>query len=173
MAATGSRTSPSGISALSNDSNAGNSYQSNTTSAPVPPNSPEAARQKSWRRKELRKVRSVDLDKPESLLLLPESRIAPVPAQLHFLSASSPGGFQPTLLQQSYAQQSNSLNNRSLSNTSNTSPFTATQELLNIKCDTENSSDYGASGASLEMTYSPNRYCTFFVCFVLDVSSQV
>ncbi|XP_058846331.1 mitogen-activated protein kinase kinase kinase 1-like isoform X1 [Acipenser ruthenus] len=156
MAATGSRTSPSGISELSNDSNAGNSYQSNTTSAPVPPNSPEAARQKSWRRKELRKVRSVDLDKPESLLLSPESGIDPVPAQLHFLSASSPGGFQPTLLQQSYAQQSNSLNNRSLSNTSNTSPFTATQELLNIKCNTENSSDYGASGASLEMTSSPN-----------------
>ncbi|XP_061119428.1 mitogen-activated protein kinase kinase kinase 1 isoform X2 [Conger conger] len=166
MATAGSRTSSSGISELNNGINVGSASQGNSGS-PGLPSSPGAAKNRTgensqWRRKDLRKVRSVDLDKPESLLLSPETGTAPISAQLHFLSISSPGAVQATLLQQTrHIQQSNSVTDRPLSdNTSNTKSLsTAAQELLNTSL--KNSSDhlcadYGAPGTSVDVIATQN-----------------
>uniref|UniRef100_H3AF69 Mitogen-activated protein kinase kinase kinase 1 n=1 Tax=Latimeria chalumnae TaxID=7897 RepID=H3AF69_LATCH len=77
-------------------------------------NKASAADRSDWRRKQLRKVRSVDLDKPESLLL-PEAELHShlhSQQQLHFLSASGSGGggggvsLQAAFLQQQLVAQS-------------------------------------------------------------------
>ncbi|KAJ8286722.1 hypothetical protein GJAV_G00042570 [Gymnothorax javanicus] len=166
MATAGSRTSSSVINDLNNGTNGGSSSQGNSGS-PGLPSSPGTTKNKTgensqWRRKDLRKVRSVDLDKPESLLLSPETGTAPISAQLHFLSVSSPGAVQATLLQQTrHAQQSNSVSDHSLSDsTSNTNSLsTAAQELLNTSLKPSSdriSADYGVSGTSVEVIASQN-----------------
>ncbi|KAJ8401904.1 hypothetical protein AAFF_G00374850 [Aldrovandia affinis] len=166
MATAGSRTSSSGISDLNNGINVGSASQGNSGS-PDLPSSPGTAKSRTgensqWRRKDLRKVRSVDLDKPESLLLSPETGTAPISAQLHFLSVSSPGAVQATLLHQTrHIQQSNSITDHPRSdNTSNTNSLSAAaQELLNTSF--KNSSDhlgadYGAPGTSVEVIATQN-----------------
>ncbi|KAG7476931.1 hypothetical protein MATL_G00087960 [Megalops atlanticus] len=163
MATAGSRTSSSGISESNNGINVGSASQGNSGS-PGLPSSPGTAKSRSgentqWRRKDLRKVRSVDLDKPESLLLSPETGTPPISAQLHFLSVSSPGAVPATLLQQSrHIQQSNSITDHPLSDNTSNSLSTAAQELLNTF---KNSSDhlgvdYGASGTSVEVIATQN-----------------
>ncbi|XP_036385174.1 mitogen-activated protein kinase kinase kinase 1 isoform X2 [Megalops cyprinoides] len=163
MATAGSRTSSSGISESNNGINVGSASQGNSGS-PGLPSSPGTAKSRSgenaqWRRKDLRKVRSVDLDKPESLLLSPETGTPPISAQLHFLSVSSPGAVPATLLQQSrHIQQSNSITDHPLSDNTSNSLSIAAQELLNTF---KNSSDhlgvdYGASGTSVEVIATQN-----------------
>ncbi|XP_064163032.1 mitogen-activated protein kinase kinase kinase 1 isoform X2 [Anguilla rostrata] len=166
MATAGSRTSSSGISELNNGINVGSASQGYSGS-PGLPSSPGTAKNRTgensqWRRKDLRKVRSVDLDKPESLLLSPETGTAPISAQLHFLSVSSPGAVQATLLQQTrHIQQSNSVTDNPLSdNTSNTNSLsTAAQELLNTSLKNSSdhlSADYGVPGTSVEVVATQN-----------------
>lgn len=162
MATAGSRTSSSSSGSLesNNGTNVGSGPQG-SLSNPGLPSSPGKAKRgtgenSQWRRKELRKVRSVDLDKPEVLLLSPETGTAPISAQLHFLSVSSPGAVQATLLQQTHhIQQSDSLTGDSLSDKASNSLSTAAQELL--KTSFKNSSDHlnadnGATGTSVEVT---------------------
>ncbi|KAJ8371601.1 hypothetical protein AAFF_G00306870 [Aldrovandia affinis] len=88
MAAAGSRTSSSGISDLNNGINVGSISHSNSSTSSLPSNVRTAktgtGENSQWKRKELRKVRSVDLDKPELLLLSPETGTAPISAELHF-----------------------------------------------------------------------------------------
>ncbi|XP_012992709.3 mitogen-activated protein kinase kinase kinase 1 isoform X2 [Esox lucius] len=164
MATAGSRTSSSGIYESNNGTNIGSGPQGNS-STPSLPSSPGKAKSSTgenaqWRRKELRKVRSVDLDKPESLLLSPETGTAPISAQLHFLSISSPGAVQATLLQQTHhIQQSNSLTDHPLSDKASNNFSPAAQELLNISL--KNSSDHlspdnGATGTSIELSATQN-----------------
>ncbi|XP_066567567.1 mitogen-activated protein kinase kinase kinase 1 isoform X2 [Amia ocellicauda] len=103
-AAAGSRTSSSGITELNNGNSLGNPSQAqpHTPSLPSGPGTVKSSGGGSasqWRRKELRKVRSVDLDQAEALLLSPDTGTAPISAQLHFLSVSSPGGIQAAVLQ--------------------------------------------------------------------------
>uniref|UniRef100_A0A8C9VAH5 Mitogen-activated protein kinase kinase kinase 1 n=1 Tax=Scleropages formosus TaxID=113540 RepID=A0A8C9VAH5_SCLFO len=84
MATAGSRTSSSGTAAESNNGvNVANAPQDGC-SAPAVPSGPGTAEGSQWKRRELWKVRSVDLDnKPESLLLLqsPDGGAAPAPAE--------------------------------------------------------------------------------------------
>ncbi|XP_015462852.3 mitogen-activated protein kinase kinase kinase 1 isoform X2 [Astyanax mexicanus] len=115
MATAGSRTSSSGPLDSSGGLDAGNSPRGSSSVPGLPSGAAgkakrSAAESSQWRRKELRKVRSVDLDGSESLLLASESGAAPsaAAAQLHFLSASSPGAVQATLLQQSHRVQHSS-----------------------------------------------------------------
>ncbi|KAL4617631.1 mitogen-activated protein kinase kinase kinase 1 isoform X1 [Arapaima gigas] len=105
MATAGSRTSSSGTVAESNNGvNLANASQ-DKCSAPAVPSGPGTAEGSQWRRRELWKVRSVDLDsKAESLLQPPDGGAAPVAAQLHFSSVSSPGAVQAALLQQQSAR---------------------------------------------------------------------
>ncbi|XP_063066479.1 mitogen-activated protein kinase kinase kinase 1 isoform X2 [Engraulis encrasicolus] len=164
MATAGSRTSSSSSASLesNNGTNVGSGPQG-SLSTPGLPSSPGKAKRgtgenSQWRRKELRKVRSVDLDKPEALLLSPDTGAAPISAQLHFSSISSPGAVQATLLQQTHhLQQSDSLGitGETLSDKASNSLSTAAQELL--KTSFKNSSDHlnadnGATGTSVEMT---------------------
>lgn len=165
MATAGSRTSSSVISESNNGTNVGGGPQESSsslglTSSPGKVKS-STGENSQWRRKELRKVRSVDLDKPESLLLSPETGTAPISAQLHFLSISSPGAVQATLLQQTHhIQQINSLSDHSLSDKTSNSLSSATQELL--KSSFKHSSDHlspdnGATGTSVEVSATQNR----------------
>ncbi|XP_062333636.1 mitogen-activated protein kinase kinase kinase 1 [Osmerus eperlanus] len=163
MATAGSRTSSSGISNSNNGTNVGSGPQGNS-SDPGLPSSPGKAKSNTgensqWRRKELRKVRSVDLDKPESLFLSPETGTAPISAQLHFLSISSPGAVQATLLQQAHhIQKSNSLTDHPISDKSNTLT-SAAQELLKTSLKHYSdplSPDNGATGTSMEVSASQN-----------------
>ncbi|XP_076875818.1 LOW QUALITY PROTEIN: mitogen-activated protein kinase kinase kinase 1 [Brachyhypopomus gauderio] len=162
MATAGSRTSSSGLLDSNNGTNVGNGPQG-SSSAPGLSHSPGKAKRNTgensqWRRKELRKVRSVDLDKPEALLLSPETGTAPISAQLHFLSASSPGAVQATLLQQSrHVQHSNSLTEHPFIDQQSNSLASAAQELL--KTSFKNSSDHlstdnGATGTSMEVNFT-------------------
>ncbi|KAJ7988198.1 hypothetical protein DPEC_G00321120 [Dallia pectoralis] len=164
MATAGSRTSSSGIYDSNSGTHIGSGPRGNS-SVPCLPSSPGKAKSSAgenaqWRRKELRKVPSVDLDKPESLLLSPETGTAPISAQLHFLSASSPGAVQATLLQQSHhIQQSNSLTDHPHSDKTSSSFSQATQGLLNISLKHNSdhlSRDNGASGTSVELCATQN-----------------
>ncbi|XP_072570916.1 mitogen-activated protein kinase kinase kinase 1 isoform X1 [Paramormyrops kingsleyae] len=145
MATAGSRTSSSGIPESNNGITVGSASQGNSGSAGSQ-SSPGSARigggeSAQWRRRELRKVRSVDLDKPESLLLSPDSGAA----HLRFLSASSPGAVQQ---QSQHIPGSGSLTGSPLSdNASNIVPDA--QELLTTSL--KNSSDYGAAGTPEEV----------------------
>ncbi|KAL0965006.1 hypothetical protein UPYG_G00275550 [Umbra pygmaea] len=162
MATAGSRTSSSGIYESNNGTNIGSGPQGNS-STPSIPSSPGKAKSSTaensqWRRKELRKVRSVDLDKPESFLLSPETGTAPISAQLHFLSVSSPGAVQATLLQQTHhIQHSNSLTEHPLSDKTSNTLSSAAQELLKTSFSSDHlSPDNGATGTSMELSASHN-----------------
>ncbi|KAK6304948.1 hypothetical protein J4Q44_G00237280 [Coregonus suidteri] len=164
MATAGSRTSSSGIYESNNGTNVGSGPQGNS-STPGLPSCPGKAKSSTgensqWRRKKLRKVRSVDLDKPESQLLSPETGTAPISAQLHFLSISSPGAVQATLLQQTHhIQQSNSLTDHPLSDKTSNSLSTAAQELLKTYLKNSNdhlSPDNGATRTSIEVSDTQN-----------------
>lgn len=144
MSTAGSRTSSSGIYESNNGTNVGSGPQGNSSTPGLPSCRGKAksstGENSQWRRKEPRKVRSVDLDKLESLLLSPETGTAPISMQLH-LSISSPGAVQATLLEQThYIQQSNSLTDHPLSDKTTNSLSTAAQELL--KSSLKNSSDH-------------------------------
>ncbi|KAM6986250.1 mitogen-activated protein kinase kinase kinase 1 [Aplochiton taeniatus] len=161
MATAGSRTSSSGITDSNNGTNVVSGPQGNSS---YPQSSPGKARSgtgenSQWRRKELRKVRSVDLEKAESLLLSPDTGTGPISAQLHFSSISSPGAVQATLLQQSHhIQQSNSLTDHSLSDKTGNSLSTAAQELLKTSlkhCSVHLSPD-NATGISSEVSATQN-----------------
>ncbi|XP_030624558.1 mitogen-activated protein kinase kinase kinase 1 [Chanos chanos] len=164
MATAGSRTSSSGLLELNHGANGGSGPQgsSPTTGLSSSPGKPKrtTGENAQWRRKELRKVRSVDLDKPEALLLSPETGTAPISAQLHFLSVSSPGAVQSTLLQQAHhIQQSNSLTEHTFVDKPSNSLASAAQELL--KTSFKNSSDHlsvdnGASATSIDVNASQN-----------------
>lgn len=165
MATAGSRTSSSGIYESNNSTNVESCLQGNSSTPSLPSSHGKAksstGENSQWRRKDLRKVRSVDLDKPESLLLSPETGTAPISAQLHFLSISSPGAVQATLLQKTpHIQQSNSLTDHPLSDKTTNSLSTAAQELL--KTSFKNSSDHlspdnGATVTSIEVNTTQNR----------------
>ncbi|XP_021457299.1 mitogen-activated protein kinase kinase kinase 1 isoform X2 [Oncorhynchus mykiss] len=164
MATAGSRTSSSGIYESNNSTNVESCLQGNSSTPSLPSSHGKAksstGENSQWRRKDLRKVRSVDLDKPESLLLSPETGTAPISAQLHFLSISSPGAVQATLLQKTpHIQQSNSLTDHPLSDKTTNSLSTAAQELL--KTSFKNSSDHlspdnGATVTSIEVNTTQN-----------------
>ncbi|XP_066507416.1 mitogen-activated protein kinase kinase kinase 1 isoform X2 [Hoplias malabaricus] len=107
-----------------------------------------SAENSQWRRKELRKVRSVDLDATEALLLDSESGSTAAAEHLHFLSASSPGAVQASLLQHSQrGQQSNSLPEKAFSGSVSNGLATAAQELAKSSFIHSNqlSADHGAS----------------------------
>ncbi|XP_061116292.1 mitogen-activated protein kinase kinase kinase 1-like [Conger conger] len=158
MAAAGSRTSSSGISDLNSGINSESVPSSNSSKSSLPSKAKTAktgtAENSQWKRKELRKVRSVDLDKPESLLLSPETERARFSAELHFLSVSSPGGIHSSL--QSH-RQSNSLTNHPFhSNISCLS--TGAQEFFSPSFKSSNDhqcADNGATG-TLEIASSQN-----------------
>ncbi|XP_035391217.1 mitogen-activated protein kinase kinase kinase 1 isoform X1 [Electrophorus electricus] len=159
MATAGSRTSSS---RLLDSNNVGNGPQGSSSISGFSSSPGKAKRNagenSQWRRKELRKVRSVDLDKTEALLLSPETGTAPISAQLHFLSASSPGAVQATLLQQTHhIQQSNSLTEHPFIDKTSNSLASAAQELL--KTSFKNSSDHlsadnAATGTSVEVNFT-------------------
>ncbi|XP_024252754.1 mitogen-activated protein kinase kinase kinase 1 isoform X2 [Oncorhynchus tshawytscha] len=163
MATAGSRTSSSGMCESNNSTNVGSGPQGNSSTPGLPscPGKAEssAGETSQRRRKELLKVRSVDLDKPESLLLSPETGTAPKAVQLH-LSMSSSGAVQATLLEQThYIQQSNSLTDHTVSDKTSTSLSTDAQELLNTYL--KNSSDHlspdnGATRTSIEVSATQN-----------------
>ncbi|XP_060751619.1 mitogen-activated protein kinase kinase kinase 1 isoform X1 [Tachysurus vachellii] len=113
MATAGSRTSSSGLIDSNEYANVPSGPQGGC-SAPSLPSSQvksNAVETAQWRRKELRKVKSVDLEKADALHhhhlhhVSTESGVSPIAAQLHYLSVSSP------LSQQSrhHVQHSNSL----------------------------------------------------------------
>ena len=159
MAAAGSRTSSSGISDLKSGTHCESAPKSNSSKPSLPSNAKTAktgtAENSQWKRKELRKVRSVDLDKPESLLLSPGTERARFSAELDFLSVSSPGGIHASL--QSH-RQSNSLTTHPFhSNISCLS--TDAQELFSPSfkgSDDHQCADNGAAG-TVEITSSQNR----------------
>lgn len=160
MATAGSRTSSSGLL----DSNGGGGAEvgdatRGSSSAPGLPSGPGrakrgAAESSQWRRKELRKVRSVELDGADALLLLEHGiGAAPAAQQLHFSSVSSPGAVQAVLLQQSpRVQQSNSLTEHPLTDKASNSLATAAQEILKSSL-----IDHGAPGTSMEVNASQHR----------------
>ncbi|XP_036383159.1 mitogen-activated protein kinase kinase kinase 1-like [Megalops cyprinoides] len=135
MAAAGSRTSSSGISDSDNGINTGNLSHSNQSNlslhSGVRSAKTSAGENAQWRRKELRKVRSVDLDKAESLLLSPEIGTSSV-SELRFSSVSSSGGIRASLPHQSHSfRHSNSLTYHPLSgNTSDTNSLSTTAQEL-------------------------------------------
>lgn len=109
MATAGSRTSSSGLLESVECVNVVGGPQGGC-SAPGVPSSPGKVKRTAgegaqWRRKELRKVRSVDLEKAEVLHLSAGSAAAPIAAQLHYLSVSSPASVQHSR----HVQHSNSL----------------------------------------------------------------
>lgn len=139
MATAGSRTSSSGLLDSNERVSVGGGPQGGC-SAPGVPSSPgkvkrNAGESAQWRRKELRKVRSVDLEKAEALHLSAESGAAPIAAQLHYLSVSSPAAVQATLSQQSrHAQHSNSLTEHPLLDKASNSLTSGAQELSKTSC---------------------------------------
>ncbi|XP_062870146.1 mitogen-activated protein kinase kinase kinase 1 [Trichomycterus rosablanca] len=158
MATAGSRTSSSGLLDLNDGANVGSGPQggSSTTGVSTSParvkrNAGEGAQ---WRRKDLRKVRSVDLEKSEDLLLCPENGVCSAAAHFHFLSASSPAAVHATLSQHSrHLQQSNSSAEHSVDQTSN-SLSTGSQELSKSFGKTSNEhlgSENGATATSGEV----------------------
>ncbi|KAF7701324.1 mitogen-activated protein kinase kinase kinase 1 [Silurus meridionalis] len=135
MATAGSRTSSSGLTE-SKCANVGSGPDCGF-GAPGLPTSPGKAKRNAgenaqWRRKELRKVRSVDLKRDDALhhLSSAESAGAPIAAQLHYLSVSSPAAVQATLSQQSrHAQHTNSLTEHLLLDKTSNSQTSGAQEL--------------------------------------------
>lgn len=166
MATAGSRTSSSGLLDSNECGNVGSGSQGGC-SAPSLPSSPgkvkrNAGENAQWRRKELRKVRSVDLEKAEALHLSAESGAAPIAAQLHYLSVSSPAAVQATLSQQSrHVQHSNSLTEHPLlGKASNTSLARGAQELPRTSCRSSSeqlSADHAAPGTSVDMNSVQHR----------------
>lgn len=156
MATAGSRTSSSGIPESNNGITVGSASQDNSGSAGSQ-SSPGSTRigggeSAQWRRRELRKVRSVDLDKPESLLLSPDSGAA----HLRFLSASSPGSVHQ---QSQRIPGSGSLTGSPLSDNASNIVSDA-QELLTTSL--KNSADYGAAGTPEEVIAPQTRYGSYF-----------
>lgn len=156
MATAGSRTSSSGLLDSNECANVGCGPQGGCSS-PSLPSSPgkvkrNAGESAQWRRKELRKVRSVDLEKAEALHLSAESGAAPIAAQLHYLSVSSPAAVQATLSQQSrHIQHSNSLTEHPLLDKSSNSLSTGAQELPQTSCGSSSeqlSADHAAPRAT-------------------------
>ncbi|XP_028661250.2 mitogen-activated protein kinase kinase kinase 1 isoform X1 [Erpetoichthys calabaricus] len=90
-AAAGSRTSSSGAKELNNSNHSSQCNSSSSSSLGV-----TRGESSQWRRKELRKVRSVDLEKPEQLLLLLPLTNECDPGTKVSSSATSPRAFQPT-----------------------------------------------------------------------------
>ncbi|XP_037403394.1 mitogen-activated protein kinase kinase kinase 1 isoform X2 [Pygocentrus nattereri] len=162
MATAGSRTSSSGPLDSNGGADGGDALRG-SSSVPGLPSGPgkakrNAAESSQWRRRELRKVRSVDLDVAESLLLAPETGAAPAAAQLHFSSVSSPGAVQAALLQQSHrVQHSSSLTEHPLTDKASSSLAIAAQELLksSFKSGSDQlSADNGVTGTSMEVNAS-------------------
>lgn len=160
MAAAGSRTSSSGISDLNSGIDCGSVPNSDSSKSSLPSNARTAktgnAENSQWRRKELRKVRSVDLDKPESLFLSPETERARFSADLHFLSVSSPGGIHASLQSHSIRQSSSLTNHPFHSNISCLS--TGAQEFFSPSFKSSGDHQCGDNGATgtLEITSSQN-----------------
>ncbi|KAM4614658.1 mitogen-activated protein kinase kinase kinase 1 [Polymixia lowei] len=163
MATAGSRTSSSVISDTNSDINSGSGSQENTSNSGLhgnPNKAKSSPREHSqWRRKELRKVRSVDLDAPESLLLSPETGTAPTPSQLHFLSSFSPEEEQANLLYHTHhVKQNNSPITHPLLDKSGDS-LSPAQELLKSSlrhCGDHLSPDHGAPGTPVEVSATQN-----------------
>lgn len=151
MATAGSRTSSSGLLDSNECADVGSGTQG-VCGAPSLPSSPgkakrNAAENAQWRRKELRKVRSVELEKAEALHLSAESGAAPIAAQLHYLSVSSPAAVQATLSQQSrHVHHSNSLTEHPLVDKASS----GAQELPKSSCSSSEqlSADHAAPGAT-------------------------
>lgn len=163
MATAGSRTSSSGLLELNECADVGSGPQGGC-SAPSLPSSPgkakrDAAESAQWRRKELRKVRSVELEKAEALHLSAGSGAAPIAAQLHYLSVSSPAAVQATLSQQRrHVQHSNSLTEHSLLDKTSNSLAPGAQELPKTSCRSSSeqlSADHGAPRATSVDLNSP------------------
>ncbi|KAK3522223.1 hypothetical protein QTP70_033392 [Hemibagrus guttatus] len=169
MATAGSRTSSSGLLDSNECANVGSGPQGGC-SAPSLPSSPgkvkrNAGENAQWRRKELRKVRSVDLEKAEALHLSAESGAAPIAAQLHYLSVSSPAAVQATLSQQSrHVHHSNSLTEHPLlDKVSNDSLATGAQELskTSYRSSSEQlSAEHAAPGTSADVNSVQHRIKT-------------
>ncbi|XP_035235474.1 mitogen-activated protein kinase kinase kinase 1-like [Anguilla anguilla] len=161
MAAAGSRTSSSGISDLNNGIDCGSVSNSDSNDSNLSSNTRTAktgtGENSQWRRKELRKVRSVDLDKPESLLLSPETERARLSAELQFFSVSSPGGIHASLQSHRIRQSTSLIDHPFHSNTSNISYLpTGAQELFSPSFKSDHQcADNGATG-TLEIASSQN-----------------
>lgn len=152
MATAGSRTSSSGLLDSNEYANVPSGPQGGC-SAPCLPSSQvksNAVENAQWRRKELRKVKSVDLEKADALHhhlhhISTESGASPIAAQLHYLSVSSP------LCQQSrhHVQHSNSLTQHPLLDKVNSanSLSTGAQELPQTSCSL--STDHAAPSVDL------------------------
>ncbi|KAF4081902.1 hypothetical protein AMELA_G00145580 [Ameiurus melas] len=154
MATAGSRTSSSGIFDSDERANVGCGLElQGGCSAPSLPSSPgkvkrNAGENAQWRRKELRKVRSVDLEKAES-------GAAPIAAQLHYLSVSSPAAVQATLSQHSrHVQHSDSLTAHPLLDKTSSSSSPGAQELPRTSCRRSSeqlSAEHAAPGTSVDV----------------------
>lgn len=167
MATAGSRTSSSGL-LDSNECTSVGSGPQGGCGAPSLPSSPGTVKRNAggnaqWRRKELRKVRSVDLEKAEKALhLSAESGAAPIAAQLHYLSVSSPAAVQATSSQQSrHVHHSNSLTEHPLLDKgSNNSLATGAQELSRTSCRSSSeqlSSEHAPPGSSADVNSVQHR----------------
>lgn len=165
MATAGSRTSSSGLLESNECADVGSGSQGGC-SAPSLPSSPGKAKRNAgesaqWRRKELRKVRSVELERAEALHLSAESGTAPIAAQLHYLSVSSPAAVQATLSQQSrHVQHSNSLTEHPLLDKSSSSSAAGAQELSKTSCRSCSEhlgADHAAPGATPVDLNSPQQ----------------
>ncbi|XP_053331751.1 mitogen-activated protein kinase kinase kinase 1 isoform X2 [Clarias gariepinus] len=161
MATAGSRTSSSGLldsnECTVEDSRSG---AQGGGSAPSLPNSPgrvkrNAGENAQWRRKELRKVRSVDLEKAEGLQPSSSSSTstadtggtAPIAAQLHYFSVSSPAAVQASLSQQCrHVQHSNSLSDHHLLDKA--SLCTGAQDLHKTSCKSSSSEQISTDHAT-------------------------
>lgn len=160
MATAGSRTSSSGLldsnECTVEDSRSG---AQGGGSAPSLPNSPgrvkrNAGENAQWRRKELRKVRSVDLEKAEGLQPSSSSTstadtggTAPIAAQLHYFSVSSPAAVQASLSQQCrHVQHSNSLSDHPLLDKA--SLCTGAQDLHKTSCKSSSSEQISTDHAT-------------------------
>lgn len=149
MATAGSRTSSSGLLDSNECGNVGSGPQGGCSSPSISSSPGKAKRNAGesaqWRRKELRKVRSVDLEKAES-------GAAPIAAQLHYLSVSSPAAVQATLSQQSrHVHHSNSLTEHPLLDQAGNSLSTGAQELSQTSCRSSSeqlSANHAALGAT-------------------------
>lgn len=160
MATAGSRTSSSGLLDSDECANVGCGLQlQGGCSAPSLPSSPgkvkrNAGENAQWRRKELRKVRSVDLEKAES-------GAAPIAAQLHYLSVSSPAAVQATLSQHSrHVQHSNSLTEHPLLDKTSNSLSPGAQELPKTSCRSSSeqlSAEHAAPGTSVDVNSIQQR----------------
>ncbi|XP_060764096.1 mitogen-activated protein kinase kinase kinase 1 [Neoarius graeffei] len=161
MATAGSRTSSSGLLESVECVNVVGGPQGGC-SAPGVPSSPGKVKRNAgegaqWRRKELRKVRSVDLEKAEVLHLSAGSAAAPIAAQLHYLSVSSPASVQHSR----HVQHSNSLTEHPLLDKASNILTSGAQELSKSSSRSsgeELSADHHVTpGTSVDVSWTQSR----------------